>query len=119
MRWFRLAAEQGHPDAQHNLAIGYANGRGVPPDATEAMEWFQRAADQGHVVAQYNLAIGYANGLGVTQNATAAAQWYRIASNLGYGAAGDNLPAVEATMTADQIAEARRLARAWLRTLQP
>jgi len=92
---------------------------GVIQDATEAVRWFRLAADQGYAVAQYNLAIGYANGMGVPQDSTKAAQWYHLASDRGYGPAADDLTAVEATMTSEQIAEANRLAREWMPTDQP
>ena len=113
VRWFRLAAEQGHIAARHELGLAYANGTGVPQDAAEAVRWFRLAADQGYAVAQHNLAIGYANGKGVSQDMTEAVRWYRLAADCGHGAATDDLIAIEATMTAEHIAEATRLARAW------
>jgi hypothetical protein len=36
MKWFMLASEQGRPAALFMLAIGYADGRGVPKDEVEA-----------------------------------------------------------------------------------
>ena len=48
VRWLRLAADQGHADAQHNLGWMYANGEGVPEDDAEAARWYRLAADQGH-----------------------------------------------------------------------
>ena len=30
VKWYRLAAEQGTADAQYNLGVRYAKGRGVP-----------------------------------------------------------------------------------------
>ena len=37
MRWYQLAAEQGHADAQNNLGFSYANGEGVLKDEDEAV----------------------------------------------------------------------------------
>ena len=51
----RLAAEQGHADAQNNLGWRYGNGEGVPQDDAEAVAWFRLAAEQGHADAQNNL----------------------------------------------------------------
>ena len=113
VHWFRRAAEQGHIAARHDLGVAYANGTGVAEDAAEAVRWFRLAADQGYAVAQYNLAVGYANGMGVPQDPTEAARWYRLAADRGHGAAPDDLVALEATMTAEQIVEATRLARVW------
>jgi TPR repeat protein len=38
-QWFRLAAEQGHPDAQFNIGRMHLDGDGVPQDAFEAYRW--------------------------------------------------------------------------------
>jgi len=47
-RWYRLASEQGHADAQCNLGNLYSTGRGVEMDYIEALYWFRLAAQQGH-----------------------------------------------------------------------
>ena len=44
--WFRKAAEQGHADAQRNLALCYQNGDGIEVDLVQAFAWLQLAADQ-------------------------------------------------------------------------
>ena len=46
MRWYRLAADQGHADAQYNLGFMYANGEGVPQDYVQAYLWFNLAASR-------------------------------------------------------------------------
>ena len=43
-RWFRAAAEQGHPRAQSNLAVLYGKGLGVPQDYVRAYAWLDVAA---------------------------------------------------------------------------
>ena len=55
VRWYRLAAEQGHADAQSNLGVMYDTGRGVPQDDAEAVRWYRLAAEQGHAIAQRRL----------------------------------------------------------------
>jgi TPR repeat protein len=40
-------ADQGHAEAQNNLGVIYANGRGVPQDYVSAHMWFSLAADHG------------------------------------------------------------------------
>ncbi len=37
VRWFRLAADQGHATGQNNLGFMYASGRGVLKDEAEAI----------------------------------------------------------------------------------
>ncbi len=41
------AEEQGHPNAQFNLGVIYAKGRGISKDIEEAKKWYKKAADQG------------------------------------------------------------------------
>lgn len=45
-KWYRLAALQGHPQAQANLGLLYAAGEGVPQDYAEAFRWSRMAAHQ-------------------------------------------------------------------------
>ena len=54
--WFRLAAMQGHSDAQFDLGRMFENGRGVAHDRAEAARWYGMAAAQGHAVATEALA---------------------------------------------------------------
>ena len=76
VKWYRLAAEQGHADAQFNLGNMYARGDGVPENDAEAVKWYRLAAEQGDAVAQYNLGVMYANGEGVLRSGAAAADWF-------------------------------------------
>jgi TPR repeat protein len=52
VRWYRLAAAQGHAGAQFNLGNMFAKGRCVAKDDAEAVRWWCLAAAQGHVSAQ-------------------------------------------------------------------
>jgi uncharacterized protein len=49
MRWYRLAAEQGHNQAQYNLGVAYQTGDGVIADPVLALMWFSIAAANGHI----------------------------------------------------------------------
>ncbi|MEE8263505.1 MAG: tetratricopeptide repeat protein, partial [Gammaproteobacteria bacterium] len=53
-KWYRLAAEQGHLDAQNNLGFMYAQGRGVPQDRVQAYAWLNMAAEGGNETAKMN-----------------------------------------------------------------
>ncbi len=47
LKWYRLAAEQGHADAQNNLGVMYSYGDGVPQDYQEALKtdcWYVSVA---------------------------------------------------------------------------
>lgn len=46
-KWYRLAAEAGHAQAQKNLGLLYVSGRGVPKDDEEAEKWLRKAQAQG------------------------------------------------------------------------
>ena len=90
-RYFKIAAAQGHPEAQFELARMYETGQGVPRDLTEALKLYAKAAEQDHTVAQYNLGVLYNNGQGVARDDKAAAKWYRQAAQKNYPDAQNNL----------------------------
>ena len=86
-----MAAEQGNSDAQFNLGLIYANGRGVPKDDAEVVKWYRLAAEQGHADAQNSLGVAYANGAGVLKDEAEAIKWFRLASSNGNDFARLNL----------------------------
>jgi len=47
-RWFELAAQQNHAEAQFSLGVMYRSGQGVPVDKSKAYTWFNLASAQGH-----------------------------------------------------------------------
>jgi hypothetical protein len=48
LRWFQLAAAQGHPNALFIVGLMHELGHGVPADNAEAIRWYRRAAEAGH-----------------------------------------------------------------------
>ena len=105
IRWYRVAAEQGHADALHELVehtclddveivkwlrklgdvdaqaqyrLGkiYECGRGIPKDNIESVRWYHKAAERGHFFAQFHLGLCYKNGIGVVQNKDEAEKWF-------------------------------------------
>lgn len=52
VKWYRLAAEQGHAWAQYVLGNAYYDGKGVKRDYVEAVKWWQMAAEQGDEFAK-------------------------------------------------------------------
>ena len=66
-KWYRKAAERGSAEAQNNLGLMYALGRGVAQDDAEAVKWFRKAAKQGYAPAQNNLGAMRRQGRGVTK----------------------------------------------------
>ena len=113
-RWYRRAAVGGDASARASLGTLYSTGRGVPQDHAAAAHWFGLAAEQGNAPAQAMLGAAYANGQGVSKDNVLAYKWLDLSISQGLEQAAEPLEAVVARMTPAQIAEAQRLARAWL-----
>ena len=77
VRYYRMAAEAGHPTAQNNLGQMYNMGWGVREDKHMAFYWWTKAAEQGQALAQSNLGTCYEFGNGTTANKAKAIEWYR------------------------------------------
>ena len=111
LKEWKPLADQGDADAQHNLGIMYASGRGVPEDDAEAARWYRLAADQGLAGAQHRLGLMYANGEGVLQDNVTAHMWFNIAGANGDEDGRDNREFIERKMTPADISEAQKRAR--------
>jgi len=83
MRWFELAAAQGHGPSQYRLASLYREGKGIPKDSSMAFQWFDRAAAQGHVLAMHNAAVLLAEGVHGAPDYAGAALWFKRAAEYG------------------------------------
>ena len=57
IKWYGLAAGQGHAAAQCNLAVMHQNGWGLPQNDVAAMRLFGLAADQGVTEPEHRLAM--------------------------------------------------------------
>ena len=85
--WYRIAAEQGHVEAQYALGFMYQEGRGVEYSLEKAAEWYRKAAEQGHALAQCRLGSMYAKGEGVEQSPESAIEWWTKAAEYGEASA--------------------------------
>jgi TPR repeat protein len=81
---------------------------------TLAFAWFRRAADQGFARAQLDLGKCFETGRGTVASAVEAHRWYTLASAAGMANAKESLERVAARMSPSEIAEATRLARAFV-----
>lgn len=83
LKWFKLAAEQRHPDALRNLALMHYGDLGmgnlVEQNYTKARDLFKKAADLGNVQAQISLCIMYRLGQGGPEDKAKAAYYYTLA----------------------------------------
>jgi len=87
----RAAALGGDPAAAYEVAIRFAEGRGVTQNDEEAARWFERAAKQGLAPAQFRLGVLYEKGIGVKKDLVLARDLYRAAAEKGNGKAMHNL----------------------------
>jgi uncharacterized protein len=76
-------AQRGDANAQFNIGLLYANGKGVRKDPKQAADWYRKAAEQGVGAAEYNLGVMYANGDGVPRDVHEAVKWLQRASDHG------------------------------------
>lgn len=88
--YFQKAAQQGHAEAQYELAEMYQDGLGVSESEKHATKWYGLAAEQGHAEAQYNLALQYMEGedTGVEHDLVTAIKWLQLSAQ--QGCAGAN-----------------------------
>lgn len=87
VRWFRLAANQGHQLGQNLLAKSYFYGMGVTQDFAQAKARFKTAAEQGEPEAQFMLASIYLD-LGdydeLERNPKEAYRWFSRSAQQNY-----------------------------------
>lgn len=83
----RSAAEQGHAQAQADLALMYMKGHGVSEDFAEGLAWLRRAAEGGFPDAQAYLGFSYVTGLGVEKSAAEGVKWLQLAAERGVATA--------------------------------
>ncbi len=92
---FYTLAKKGDAKAQYNVALIYANGKGVQRDLDKARKWYEKAAKQGNGPAQYNLAqLYHAAGETDAHGYEKARYWYEKAVEAGIMQAYNNLAAL-------------------------
>jgi len=62
LHWLTMAADQGHPDAMHNLSRLYIKGIGTQKDDSVGLMWLSKAASVGHVIADQQITALTRNG---------------------------------------------------------
>jgi len=98
--YFKLAADNGHPEAQFNVARMYRGGVGTVVDNIMAFKYYRLSADQGHPVSQCNLAIIYAKGIEnvpETPNINEAVRYFELSAKQGNSKAQFNLGVLNAS----------------------
>jgi localization factor PodJL len=92
----RTAALKGDPTAAYEVAVRYAEGKGVAVNYDEAAKWYDRAADAGIVPAMFRLGTLYEKGLGGHKDIDAARRYYIRAAERGNAKAMHNLAVLDA-----------------------
>jgi localization factor PodJL len=87
----RTAAASGNPAAEYEIAVRFAEGRGVPANPELAAQWFDRAARQGLAPALYRLGSLYEKGQGIKKDLEKARQLYLQGADKGNAKAIHNL----------------------------
>ena len=87
----RAAAIAGDTSAEFEVALRFAQGRGVPADQQQAAHWLELAAQQGLAPAQFRLGGLYEKGIGVKKDLAEARKLYLAAAAKGNAKAMHNL----------------------------
>jgi TPR repeat protein len=105
--WVREAAEEGLPVAQSSLGLLHASGWGVEKDDEAAAEWYRAAAERGDPLGQAALGAACFLGVGVPKDRVEGYSWTALAAEAGNEKARSHLPAMEASMSADELERAK------------
>lgn len=116
---FYAAAEHGDAGAETRMCLfsykgdPFYHGDGFPQDYAKAMMWCKRAADQGYAQAQFYVGRMYWLGQGVSMDLVQSYMWLLLAAKQNPRVTTQNIPAIEALLTPEQMAEGRRRAAEW------
>ncbi len=114
----RDEAEAGNPRQQHNLAVLYTLGLGVPLDHQKAFSWFNKAANEGLAESQFNVAIALQGGLGTRKDMVTSYKYYILCSSQGLPNAAVARDHLAQYLNREQIEAGQRMARGFLRNLE-
>lgn len=87
LKWYLMAADRGHAEAQNSAASLYQEARNYG----EALRWYEKAAAQKHAQATDSVAYMYDLGLGVQQDRQKAFEIYTRSADLGWAEAMWNI----------------------------
>ena len=111
LKMLRGLAAKNDVEAQYRLGALHESGTNIAQSYIEAVKWYRLAATGGNAKAQYSLASMYLNGLGVPQDFTRAHVWFNLAAIWGSNEAASSRDSVAKRMSAQQVAEAQKIAR--------
>lgn len=82
MKWYKISADNGHPEAAFYCGYSYHNGEGVPQDYTKALHYYYLASKS---IPNANLSIGLLvrEGLGEPKNEKKAYEYIKTGAEMG------------------------------------
>lgn len=109
------AATPGNAVSRVLVGVMYEYGQGVTQDHVQAAAFYEEAARLGNTTGQINLARLLHEGRGVARNSVHAHAWLNLASTAEkpHPDAAEERDALARQLSHAQLAEARRLSRAW------
>lgn len=84
VNWLILAAENGHADAQYEMACRYHQGKDVEQDDAQALNWYTQAAAQGNIDAMVHAGRQFEQAQGTPQDLQKAFKYYLQAAKAGH-----------------------------------
>ncbi len=112
LEYYKKAALLGSADGRFQLAMMYY---GIDGDLKKVIALLHEAANNGHMMAQYNLGQFYRHGIGVTHDNLLAWVWFSIALNHGNDRAQQDVQAMQARLSPQQIQQGQNYLDRWLR----
>ncbi|MBR5117917.1 MAG: sel1 repeat family protein [Muribaculaceae bacterium] len=82
-QYFEEAHKKGDIRGTHNLAVCYAEGKGVAQDYKKALKLYEKAAKKGDIDSQETLGEMYKNGYGCKRDFKKAIKWFEKAAKQG------------------------------------
>ncbi len=112
LKYYKQAALLESADARFQLAMMYY---GIDGDMKKVIGLLHEAATNGHKMAQYNLGQFYRHGIGVTHDNLLAWVWFRIALHHGNDTAKQDVEAMQARLSPQQMQQGQNYLARWLR----
>ncbi len=83
-KWFLLASENGHANANNQLGLLFESGKGVKRSYGQAVKYYKIGAKRGDQFAPFNIGRIYRDGKGVKKDIDEAMVWFEMASQRGH-----------------------------------
>ena len=112
IKWLTRGADAGDPDALWYLGSLHSHHAKEPPwrDERKGAEYFKRCADMWYPKCLFAYGAAFHRGIGIQQDLVKAYAYYSLSMSINTPKVGKRLKELEESLSATEIAEARRLA---------